>query len=239
MVSSFASKWLLVIIGATPYVEGDTRLQKYGILAYKRIPELKEFYSDWKSGDYGGFSPKLATDLKHLRAQQLVITHKIIKGKMSVNRYEISDEGREVIRSLVEEKKDLVKRVCEIPQYYFSKTLNALLGDVYLLYPEYTKKSTIRAKVGIEKIKGTMLSPEFEIPFAEENKIEVNLSNLSTKQHVYNDEELREELSKMVGLSKIPNLDSKSFDRLSGILKNKIKSKEIDSVELVQSFRGS
>ena len=56
---------------------------------------------------------------------------------------------------------------------------------------------------------------------------------------IYNDEDVREELSKSVGLTKIPEIDARSFDRLSGILGDTLGSGDIDSVELVRTIRGS
>ena len=244
MSVSVELKWLLAIIDSVKYVEGDTRLQKYGLLIYKKIPEV-EFFEDWKPWLYGVYSRKLTKGLQLLQKLDYVITNPVNKGfNKVVKRYQVSETGKKEIESLKKESEDIIKRISEITNYYFSKPLKELLADVYLMYPKYADNSTIKAEVNREKTKRTpQLSPEFEIPYDNDDKLESVLSDLVTTQsqteHVFNDEDLREKLSRLIGLTSVPKLDPKSFDRLAGILKNKIKTKEIDSVELVRSFRGS
>ena len=236
-------QWLLVIISSTKYVEGDTRLQKYGLLIHKKIPEI-EFFEDWKPWLYGVFSPKMKRGLTTLAEQDFVQVNLIKNYQKPVKRYSITERGKNAMMFLQKEKKDIVKRISDITKYYSSKTLKELLADVYLMYPEYTDSSTIIAEVNKEKIKYTPnLSPEFEIPYDDDQKLEVALSDLVTSQssaeHVFNDDDLRAKLTKLIGLDSVPSLDPKSFDRLSGIFKKKVKTKGIDSVDLVRSFRGS
>jgi len=64
---STKDKWLLAIIDSTPYVDGRTRLHKYGILVSKEVLNNTEFFDDWKPNDFGGFSPSLAKSLKKIR----------------------------------------------------------------------------------------------------------------------------------------------------------------------------
>lgn len=244
MTLSLPLQWLLVMIATTKYVEGDTRLQKYGLLIYKKIPEI-EFFDDWKPWLYGVFSPGLNRGLKVLKKEELIKVNRVDKGyQKPVNRYTASEEALQIISPLQKGKSDIVKRISTIIEYYSSKTLKELLADVYLMYPEYTDNSTIKAEVNKEKNKLTpYLSPEFEIPYDDDKKLEGILSelviNVDHPEHMFNDDDERERLSKLIGLDSIPRLDPKSFDRLAGMFRDKIKSKRLDSVELVRSFRGS
>jgi hypothetical protein len=52
------------------------------------------------------------------------------------------------------------------------------------------------------------------------------------------DKEFRQKLARSLGMDKIPDYDPKSFDRLTGIIAAKIKTKNFDSVELVREARG-
>jgi len=239
---SIRAKWLLLVIGSTKYVQGDTRLQKYGLLVHKKNPGI-EFYDDWDAGNFGVFSKSLASDTKLLVEQKFVSSNDVVNvyGK-NVARYRITDEGRNQIQDMLKEK-EITKIICEITQYYFDKSLKEVLADVYTLYPEFTGNSKIKSDVGKKQLEtNSFLSPEFEIPFESNQKLESDITNLITKtssEHVFNDEELREKITKQIGLTEIPTLDSSSFDKLSGILQNKIKIKEIDSVDLVRTVRGS
>lgn len=244
MISS-AAKWLLVLIGSTKYVDGSTRLQKYGLLVHKKIGQKEEFFNDWQPDRYGVFSKSLAKTVTLLEDHNYITKDNVINpyGKPSF-RYRITDKGRNEIQQLLIEKKEIVEEICGISQYYFDKSLKEVLADVYTLYPEYTTNSTIKADVNKNKIDlETMFEEsEFEIPLESSKKLESDITNLITKttsEHVFNDEDLREKLAKQIGLEEIPKLDIKAFDRLSGILQNKIKLDKIDSVELVRTVRGS
>lgn len=243
MSLSTRSKWLLVVIGSSKYVQGDTRLQKYGLLVYKKIPNI-EFYTEWDSGNFGVFCKSLASDTKALIEQGLVTSNDVVNsyGK-KVARYRITDKGRNEIQNLLRDKEENVKKICEITQYYFDKHLKELLADVYTLYPEFTGNSKIRPEVGKQQIEAnSFLSPEFEIPFESEQTLESDVTNLITtitSEFVFNDEDMREKIAKQIGLKKIPTLDPSSFDKLSGILQDKIKAKKIDSVDLVRTVRSS
>lgn len=242
MPLSIRAKWLLLVIGSTKYVQGDTRLQKYGLLVHKKNPGI-EFYDDWNSGNFGVFSKSLASDTKLLVEKKFVSSNDVVNvyGK-NVARYSITDEGRNEIQDMLKEK-EIIKKICEITQYYFDKSLKDVLADVYTLYPEFTENSKIKPDVGKKQIEtNSFLSPEFEIPFESNQKLESDITNLITKtstEHVFNDEELREKIAKNIGLDKIPKLNPDAFDKLSGILEDKINEEEIDSVELVRTVRGS
>jgi len=237
-------KWLLVLIGSTKYVEGNTRLQKYGLLIHNRIPKLENFYNDWASNKYGVFSPDLALDLQKFQQKGFVNANKVTNryGK-EVNRYEISNDGRDQIKDLIEEQKDVINAICGITQYYFQKSLKELLADVYSLYPEFTTRSQIKPEVNQKTIElNSFLSPEFEIPFDAIEKLESDISNLytkSTQEHLFNDEDFRESLARKIGLKEVPKLDPNAFDRLSGIFEDEIKLEKTNSVELIRTVRGS
>jgi hypothetical protein len=106
------------------------------------------------------------------------------------------------------------------------------------LYPELTKNSKIKAEVGKTNTENnSYLSPEFEIAIDNKESFDMK-STVSASEHVLNDEYFREKLAKSIGLDKIPKLDPKSFDRLSGIIAKKIETEEFDSIELVKAVRG-
>lgn len=245
MALSTSAKWLLILIGATRYVEGSTRLQKYGLLVSKKIGQKEEFFSDWQPDKFGVFSRSLAKTTSMLVTEGYITTDKVVNsyGKDTL-RYRITDKGRNEIQGVIQEKKDVVDEICGIPQYYFDKSLKEVLADVYTLYPEYTKNSTIKHEVNKNKIEQESLfeESEFEIPFESARKFSSDITNLITKtpsEHLFNDEDVREKLAKQIGLKDIPKLDPSAFDRLAGMLKDKIQVERIDSVEVVRTIRGS
>ena len=62
--------------------------------------------------------------------------------------------------------------------------------------------------------------------------------SISTKEHVFGDEEFRLKLAKSIGYDKIPALDPTAFDRLKGLFADEIESEYFDAVELVKESRG-
>jgi len=245
MSISTKSKWLLVLIGATRYVEGSTRLQKYGLLTFKKISNKEEFFSDWKPDKFGVFSKSLAQSLTLLVDDKYVTKDEVINpyGKKSY-RYRITDLGRNEILDLVKEKKDIVEDICGIAQYYFDKPTKEVLADVYTLYPEYTGNSTIKPEVNKNKIDQETLfeEPEFDVPSEQSKHMSIDLTNLVTRnisEHIFNDEDVREKLAKGIGLKDIPKLDSTAFDRLAGMLGKKVNLDKINAVEEVRAIRGS
>jgi DNA-binding PadR family transcriptional regulator len=239
------SKWLLVLIGATRYVEGSTRLQKYGLLTFKKIGNREEFFSDWRPDKFGVFSKSLAQNLTMLVDDKYVTKDEVTNtyGKTSY-RYRITDKGRNEIQDLINVKKDVVEDVCGIAQYYFDKSTKEVLADVYTLYPEYTTNSTIKHEVNKNKIDQETLfeESEFDIPSDQAKHLSFDLTNLVTRnapEHVFNDEDTREKLAKEIGLRGIPKLDATAFDRLAGMFGKKIKLDKIDAVETVRAIRGS
>lgn len=240
-----SSKWLLVLIGATRYVEGSTRLQKYGLLTFKKIANREEFFSDWKPDRFGVFSKSLAQTVTLLVDDKYVTKDEVTNtyGKTSY-RYRITDKGRNEIQDLINAKKDIVEDVCGIAQYYFDKSTKEVLADVYTMYPEYTINSTIKHEVNKNKIDQEALfeESEFDTPFDQTKHLSFDLTNLVTRnvsEHIFNDEDTREKLAKEIGLRDIPKLDTTAFERLAGILGKKVKIDRIDAVETVRAIRGS
>lgn len=244
MALSHSAKLLLILVGATKYVEGSTRLQKYGLLVSKKIGQKEEFFSDWQPDKFGVFSKSLAKTVTMLADDGMITADKInIYGK-NTTRYRITDKGRGEIQNIIREQENLVNEICGIPQYYFDKSLKEVLADVYTLYPEYTTNSTIKHEVNRNKIEQESLfeESEFDIPFGSSTRLSSDITNLITKtasEHIFNDEDIREKLAKQVGLTGIPNLDSGAFDRLAGMLKKKIQAKNIDAVAIVRTVRGT
>ena len=232
-------KWLLALIGSTPHVEGRTRLQKYGILVFKEVFNNEEFFDDWEANDFGGFSPKLANSLRKLEKRDCVQAFEVIKEYGEpVNRYELSEKGRAISDGWIKRHPTKFEEIKKITSYYFQKPLKILLDDVYQKYPEFTIKSKIKAEVNKTQINNqTYLSPQYEIPFGEQVEQPVT-PTVSSREHVFNDDEFRKKLAESIGLKEVPSLDPKSFERIKGILDKKIETEDFDSVELVKEVRG-
>ncbi|CDI05321.1 hypothetical protein [Candidatus Nitrosotenuis uzonensis] len=241
MALSQSAKMLLILIGATKYVEGSTRLQKYGLLVSKKIGQKEEFFSDWQPDKFGVFSKSLAKTVTMLANEGLITADKVNTYGKDTIRYRITDSGRGQIQDIIREKKDLVDEICGIPQYYFGKSLKEVLADVYTLYPEYTTNSTIKHEVNKNRIEQESLfeESEFDIPFKPSTRLTADITNLITRtpsEHVFNDEDVREKLAKQIGLKNIPSLDSGAFDRLAGMLRNKVQAEKIDSVDVIRNL---
>jgi DNA-binding PadR family transcriptional regulator len=231
-------KWLLVLIGSVPYVKGRTRLQKYGLLLSKEIFKNNNFFNDWEPDDFGGYSQQLAVSLKKLERRDLVrVTEVIDQTDEPVNHYGISEKGEEIQKDLISHNPSIFEKIKEIISFYHQKSLSSLLADVYEKYPELTLKSKIKAQVNKTRIQNeSYLSTKYEIP-TDHEKFEIS-STVSAKEHVYNDEDLREKLAKSIGLATVPHLDPKSFERIRGVLAKNILSDDFDSIEIVKEIRG-
>ncbi len=243
MILPARAKWLLVIIGSTRYVEGVTRLHKYGIIIHNKFSKIG-FYDDWQADKFGMYSVELASDLKLLQENDYVDTNHVTnEWNKKVPRISISDKGKDAIRDLVKEFPSQASGICGISQAYFNKSLKELIADAYTLYPIYARKSIIKPEINKAMAKADpFFNPEFEIPFEAPEKLKSDMSNLiagQASEYPYNDEDIREKLAKSIGLSEIPKIDPRSFDRLSGILGDKLGFGDVDSVELVRSVRGS
>ena len=70
-------KWLLAMIDSVPYIEGRTRLQKFGILLLHEVLNDEKFFDDWMPDNYGGFSQQLAASLIKLERRDCVKSTKV------------------------------------------------------------------------------------------------------------------------------------------------------------------
>lgn len=232
-------KWLLAIIEAVPYVHGDTRLQKYTLLVGKQILEDQEFFNDWRPDNFGGYSPSVTICVEQLRKKGFIDSQEFTYDKdKKVNRYTLSQKGKSAIHEFLKTQSEIFTRVKEIIGFYHSKRLIDLLNNVYVLYPGLTDKSKIKAEVNKSITNNnSYLSPEYEIAIDDREFYTPTISP-STSEHVYSDDYFRQKLAKSIGLDTVPKLDPKAFERLTGIISSKIKTKDFDSVELVKAVRG-
>lgn len=142
--------WPLVIIGASDFVEGATRIQKFAFLGFKRIKGItqKGFYDDWQASKYGPFSPNLANDIGALLETGFIGKFKVRNAYgYFVDRFALTDSGRNVANITKAKYKQETERLAEIVKTYEGKDLIDILHDVYSLYPEFAYRSVIRPKV--------------------------------------------------------------------------------------------
>ena len=229
--------WLLAITDSVPYVEGKTRLQKFGILSFYEVLDAKEFFDDWRADNYGGFSPRLAASLDKLERHDYARSAEIItEYRYPVNRYVLTEEGKNLIRDFVERHSSKLEEIKSIISSYFQLSLPRLLRDVYQKYPELTVNSKIRADVNKITENRSYQNPEYEM--LPNEKLDVSTPFIASRQHVFGDEDFREKLARSIGLKKIPDLNPRSFDRIKGILSENIDTEYFDSEELVKDVRG-
>lgn len=228
-------KWLLAIIYSVPYVEGRTRLQKFGIFSFYEVLGGKEFFEDWRADSYGGFSPRLAASLAKLESRGYVQSSEVITEHGSaVNRYALTEKGKDSIRPFAAMHSSKLGEIRSIVSSYFQQPLMALLRDVYERYPDLTINSKIKADVNnTESI--PCRDPEYGI-WSDEKPAAPSF--IASSQHVLGDEDFREQLARSVGFEKAPDLDPQSFDRIKGILSEEIDAERFDSEELVKEVRG-
>jgi len=143
-----------------------------------------------------------------------------------VDRYQSLEKGKNVIKDLIKNSQTKFEKIKSITSHYFQTPLTILLSDVYQKYPELAVKSKIKAE--INKI-NDIFNPQPE---------SLVTPTVSTLEHVFNDDEFRKKLAELIGLEQVPSLDPKSFDRIKGILAEKIETEDFDSVDLVKEIRG-
>ena len=163
-------KWLLVIVNLLPYVEGRTRLQKFGMLSFYEVLKDEEFFDDWRPSRYGGYSPRLANSLKRLKADGYVRADKVtVERDYQVNRYSLTEAGRRAIAEFETDSLRLEK-IKTILSHYFTRTLNDLLADVYQRYPELAANSKIIADINRTLDPGSRMEHESETGIGEQSK---------------------------------------------------------------------
>jgi hypothetical protein len=232
-------KWLIGLIGSSPYVKGRTRLQKYGILAYEEILKNEDFFNDWRADNFGGFSPQLAQCVRKLERRGYVsVSEMFSEYGEPVERYELTGKGVSIKNELETKQTTIFEKMKTITGYYFQKPLKELLDDVYSKYPKYTPKSKIRAEVNRTHTNNhTFLSTEYEITDSIQSEV-IPVSTVAAQQHVFGDDDFRNKIARSIGLDQTPDLDVRSFDRIKGILSDKINTEDFDSEELVKDVRG-
>ena len=230
-------KWLLAIIGLVPYVEGKTRLQKFGILSFHKVLRDEEFFDDWEAHDYGGFSSRLDDSLDRLEKHDYVRSRKVAKvhGKES-HMYVLTNDGKDTIRDFAEKHSSKLKEIRSLIHPYFQQPLEVLLRDVYQAYPELATNSQIKARVNRSEEGDLHTSPEYGVPVTDKSE---EAPTTVPRQHVFEDEDSRERLAKSIGLDRIPDLDPRAFGRIEGILAELADAEGFDPMELVREVRGS
>lgn len=211
MELSDRQSWLLLVIDSASSVDGDTRLQKYGLVVSKTILE-GAMYGDWRSHHYGAYSDHLGMDMTFLQEQGLVDVYKIRNNNM----YTLSEKGKKILRSFKDKcllkHGDKVEKIKEFLDYYQNRTLKILLADVYQKFPEYTNKSRIK-----DQIEETILETNLAGLDIDSSNTQSITSAVKPTQFPYNDEDFRRKLAKEIGLSAPPSLDTRAYDRLSKI----------------------
>ncbi|MDE0525998.1 MAG: PadR family transcriptional regulator [Thaumarchaeota archaeon] len=228
-------KWLLAIVNLLPYVEGRTRLQKFGMLSFYEVLKDEEFFDDWRPSHYGGYSSRLADSLKRLKAGGYVRADKVtVERDCQVNRYSLTEEGRHAIAEF-ETNSSRLEKIKTILSHYFTRTLNDLLADVYQRYPELAANSKIIAGVNRASDPGPRMERESETRIGEQPG-ETRMT-IPAHQHVLGDMDFREKLAKSIGLDRVPDLDPQAFERIQGILSEHIGTDHFDAVEAVREVR--
>lgn len=258
MALKASAKLLLSIIGSAEYIKGKLRVQKYGFLLSRKLkdrPDI-EFYDDWKPSKFGPFSTKLSTELGQLGDIGYIDGFQVQNEyKIMVIRYSTTHQSKKTVEEVKKNYPEIFKYINEIILTYNDKPAKLLLADIYSGYPEYTLFSEIKPQVRKEITQSlTYLSPEYEIP---DEVAETLISKIRKRNRAIAQEELFEKLQKLkqveklpdykarlklaqtIGLEKHPDLDPYAIYRMAGSVGKKIRAKEVDSVELIRSVRGS
>lgn len=234
------SLWLLAMIESSPYVDGNTRLQKYALLLTKIILKNEDRYNDWEANNYGGFSKQISLEIQQCIKNEMVEKNTVSHSGQEHNRYSITDKGNKMIKELINSEKETYRKIKIITKFYFNRSLNDLLTDAYTLFPKYTLNSRIKdtiRKVLSERNQNPNL--QYTLPFT---TIKPNWSIISSTEQMnefqFQDKEMREKLCKMIGLDSIPKIKPNSGEKLAGILEDTITEDEMSAVEIVRSVRG-
>lgn len=234
--------WLLSIIDSTPHIDGDTRLQKYGLLVSKIALENQKTYDDWDSNHFGAYSQEVMVDTKYLLKNNYIQAFEMTTYHGDqYNRYSLTEKGKKEIQPFKKQHSEIISKIKSITSYYFNKSLNELLVDAYTLFPEYTKKSKIKAlvrKTFLER--DSKLGSKYELPYTQ-RKIDLSaiVSPVKVNPFMFNDQDIREEISKKAGLKEIPPLDMNAFDELEDIFADKTYLTNVNVSKILKEIRMS
>ena len=229
-------KWLLSIMGMFSYVKGKTRLQKLGMISFYEALKDEEFFDDWTPGKYGGFSRRQAAALESLEESGHVMSNKISTIHDTTYRYSLTKKGERAISDFCVANSTKLEEMRRILSYYNSCPLKKLLGDTYQKYPHLTTRSTIIADIN----RATDLdSHSVHEPMDQfhTKPSEMTPASPPASQHVLGDMDFREELAKSIGLEEIPDLDSRSFDRIRGLWSKRMGVEPFDASDAVKEVR--
>ena len=144
------NKWILALLAyAGGKIEGATRLQKGLFLVKMEVPNSVP--AEFEPSDYGPFSREIANALVALEMTGRIKEEKGAMGDEAQARvFKLTEEGWKEAKEALEELK---KREDwnDIKRYFdmaVKDPLMRLLVIVYNWYPEYSKVSKIRRKVG-------------------------------------------------------------------------------------------
>ena len=146
---------LMIISDST--IHGTTRLQKYGFLLSKQYEwelrniasmqaELK-FYDDWMPFWYGPYSESLDKDVKKC-AKNGTVSMLLMDEALNKYQYSLTIKGRAVWRGMLNRFHDGMPAIDAKIRNLQKIGLETLLSGVYSAYPEYTKRSVIKDRVG-------------------------------------------------------------------------------------------
>lgn len=211
-------------------------MQKLGMISFYEALKDKEFFDDWIPEKYGGFSPRQAASLENLEASSHVMSNKIFTVHDTVNRYSLTEKGKQAISDFLVANSTKLEEMRQILSYYNSCPLKKLLSDTYQKYTHLTTNSTIIADVN--------RTTDLDSHYVHEHmdQIQTEFSGMAhtptpADQHVLRDMDFRKELAKSIGLESVPDLDPRSFDRIKGLWSKRIGAEPFDAVEAVRDVR--
>jgi uncharacterized protein YwgA len=107
------------------------------------------FYSDWKAGKYGPYSPSLDDDIDTLARSGLLIIESIESpAGYTLNSFKVTPRGGDQALALERSNSRLADAIKKtIVDKYARAPLMSILHDTYYLAPQYTTESEIAADV--------------------------------------------------------------------------------------------
>ena len=241
-------KWLLTLIRPNPHIKDRSRLQERTNLTQKGILNDSVFIGDLELSRYVISSSQLAINFKKFENKKITMPSTFYSDKDSTRSYYLTDKVTTLINERIENKKDQIAKIEYFTFTDFQKSPKELISDARLKSMDFADKSIIGAMIsavigviiGTVIGRGLIMNTSFQNSENNPNGKENNpiKPSISTKEHVFNDEDFRLKLAKSIGYDEIPPLDNTAFDRLKGLFADKIESEYFDAVELVKESRG-